>query len=96
MLCNYRNNMIGFIFQNYHLVEYMSVIDNIKLGQTIFNNRNNIDNNNPKITLTAHISKNSASTEKAFEIPFGYRRRRKTGAFGHCRLLPFGVLCKNI
>ena len=35
MLCNYRNNMVGFVFQDYHLVEYMSVMDNIKLGQTI-------------------------------------------------------------
>ena len=35
MLCNYRNNMIGFIFQDYHLIEYMSVMDNIKLGMTI-------------------------------------------------------------
>lgn len=35
MLCNYRNNMVGFIFQDYHLVEYMNVMDNIKLGQTI-------------------------------------------------------------
>lgn len=43
MMCNYRNNMIGFIFQDYHLVEYMSVIDNIKLGQTIKTNSNDID-----------------------------------------------------
>ena len=40
MLCNYRNNMIGNIFQDYHLVEYMSVLDNIKLGMTISNNKN--------------------------------------------------------
>lgn len=39
-LCSYRNNMIGFIFQDYHLVEYMSVIDNIKLGMTIKNKNN--------------------------------------------------------
>jgi len=43
MLCNYRNNMIGFIFQDYHLVEYMSVMDNIKLGQTIYNGGNKIE-----------------------------------------------------
>ena len=43
MLCNYRNNMIGFIFQDYHLVEYMSVMDNVKLGQTIYNGSNNIE-----------------------------------------------------
>ena len=43
MLCNYRNNMVGFIFQNYHLVEYMSVIDNIKLGMTICDNNNSVD-----------------------------------------------------
>ena len=40
MLCNYRNNMIGNIFQDYHLIEYMSVLDNIKLGMTISNNKN--------------------------------------------------------
>lgn len=44
MLSNYRNNMIGFIYQDYHLIEYMSVIDNIKLGMTIGNNNvNNIN-----------------------------------------------------
>lgn len=43
MLCFYRNNIIGFIYQDYHLVEYMSVIDNIKLGQTIKNNNNRVD-----------------------------------------------------
>ena len=43
MLCNYRNNMIGFIFQDYHLVEYMSVLDNIKLGQTVYNSNNNVE-----------------------------------------------------
>ena len=43
MLSNYRNNMVGFIFQDYHLIEYMSVIDNIKLGKTICDNNDNID-----------------------------------------------------
>ena len=43
MLGNYRNNMVGYIFQDYHLVEYMSVIDNVKLGQTICNNKNQIE-----------------------------------------------------
>jgi len=43
MLCNYRNNMVGYIFQDYHLVEYMSVMDNIKLGQTIFDNKNQME-----------------------------------------------------
>jgi len=43
MLCSYRNNMIGYIFQNYHLVEYMSVIDNIKLGQTIYDTDNQLE-----------------------------------------------------
>lgn len=41
MLCNYRNNMIGYIFQDYYLIEYMSVIDNIKLGMTIRNDDSN-------------------------------------------------------
>jgi len=38
MLCSYRNNMIGFVFQNYNLIEYMSVLDNIRLGMTVKNN----------------------------------------------------------
>ena len=40
MLCNYRNNMIGNVFQDYHLIEDMSVYDNIKLGMTIHNDKN--------------------------------------------------------
>lgn len=44
MFCNYRNSMVGFIFQNYHLVEYMSVIDNIKLGMTVKSNSGDIEN----------------------------------------------------
>ena len=43
MLCNYRNNMVGYIFQDYHLVEYMSVLDNIKLGLTVKNNKGDIE-----------------------------------------------------
>ena len=43
MLCNYRNNMVGFIFQDYHLIEYMSVIDNIRLGQTIKKDSSDIE-----------------------------------------------------
>ncbi len=31
-LNNYRSNIIGNIFQDYNLIEYMSVIDNIKLA----------------------------------------------------------------
>lgn len=42
-LCNYRNNMIGYIYQDYHLIEYMSLIDNVKLGSTISNSNKNID-----------------------------------------------------
>lgn len=45
MLSYYRNNMIGYIFQDYNLIEYMSVIDNIKLGQTITSRKStDIDN----------------------------------------------------
>jgi len=32
-LNHYRNNMIGFIFQNYHLIEHMTVLDNLKICQ---------------------------------------------------------------
>lgn len=50
-LCNYRNNMIGYVYQDYHLIDYMSVLDNVKLGQTIFNGNNNIDNILDKVGL---------------------------------------------
>lgn len=30
--CNYRNNHIGFIFQDYHLIEEMTVLENIALS----------------------------------------------------------------
>jgi len=33
LLSKYRNNNIGFIFQNYNLIEHMTVIDNIKICQ---------------------------------------------------------------
>jgi len=32
-LSQYRNNNIGFIFQNYHLIEHMTVFDNLKICQ---------------------------------------------------------------
>ena len=32
-LAKYRNHHFGFIFQNYHLIEYMTVLDNLKLCQ---------------------------------------------------------------
>ena len=51
MLCYYRNNMVGYIFQDYHLVEYMSVIDNIKLGQTIKTNSNDIESRLRKLGI---------------------------------------------
>lgn len=50
-LCSYRNNMIGYVYQDYQLIEYMSVIDNIKLGQTIFNDKKNIDDILDKVGL---------------------------------------------
>jgi len=31
----YRNNSIGFIFQNYNLIPHLSLIDNVKLGMTL-------------------------------------------------------------
>ena len=34
-LDSYRNNYISFIFQNYNLIDYMSIIDNIKLKMII-------------------------------------------------------------
>lgn len=50
-LCNYRNNMIGYIYQDYHLIEYMSILDNVKLGSTISGSDKEIDNNLKKLGL---------------------------------------------
>lgn len=33
-LDNYRNSVVGYIYQDYNLIEYMKVIDNIKIGYT--------------------------------------------------------------
>lgn len=42
-LCNYRNDMIGYIYQDYHLIEYMSLVDNVKLGSTISNKNGDVN-----------------------------------------------------
>ena len=31
----YRNNKVGFIFQNYHLINHISIIENVELGMTL-------------------------------------------------------------
>lgn len=31
----YRNNSIGFVFQNYNLISHLSIIDNVELGMTL-------------------------------------------------------------
>lgn len=31
----YRNNCIGFIFQNYNLISHLSILDNVELGMTL-------------------------------------------------------------
>ena len=31
----YRNNSVGFIFQNYNLISHLSIIDNVELGMTL-------------------------------------------------------------
>lgn len=31
----YRNNTVGFIFQNYNLISHLSIIDNVELGMTL-------------------------------------------------------------
>ena len=37
---SYRNNMIGFVFQNYHLINHLSVMDNINLKLKLSNKFN--------------------------------------------------------
>ena len=32
---NYRNNKIGFIFQNYNLIQHLSILDNVKITLTL-------------------------------------------------------------
>ncbi|MBR4830272.1 MAG: ABC transporter ATP-binding protein/permease [Bacilli bacterium] len=41
-LDSYRNKYISFIFQNYNLIDHMSVLDNIKLKRTISNDDENV------------------------------------------------------
>ncbi|MDY0210715.1 MAG: ATP-binding cassette domain-containing protein [Acholeplasma sp.] len=31
----YRNNKVGFIFQNYHLINHISILENVELGMTL-------------------------------------------------------------
>ena len=31
----YRNNTVGFVFQNYNLISHLSIIDNVELGMTL-------------------------------------------------------------
>ncbi|GHU83137.1 sulfate ABC transporter ATP-binding protein [Clostridia bacterium] len=31
----YRNNSVGFVFQNYHLIPHLSVADNVEMGMTL-------------------------------------------------------------
>lgn len=31
----YRNNKVGFIFQNYHLINHISIIENVEMGMTL-------------------------------------------------------------
>ena len=42
---NYRNNKIGFIFQNYNLLEHLNVIENVKIPLSIKNISNKEKNN---------------------------------------------------
>ena len=32
---SYRNNCIGFIFQNYNLIGHISILDNVEMGMTL-------------------------------------------------------------
>lgn len=31
----YRNNKVGFIFQNYHLINHISIVENVEMGMTL-------------------------------------------------------------
>ena len=31
----YRNNCVGFIFQNYNLIPHISILDNVEMGMTL-------------------------------------------------------------
>ena len=58
----YRNTNVGFIFQNYNLIEHISVLDNVKLPHTL--NGNNDDNFAKlmlnKVKLESHLKKRPA------------------------------------
>jgi putative ABC transport system permease protein len=31
----YRNNSVGFVFQNYNLIHHLNIVDNVELGMTL-------------------------------------------------------------
>lgn len=59
---NYRNQKIGFVFQNYNLIDHVSIFENVKLS-LILNNMNSSEINDKvtdalkKVGLLEHISK---------------------------------------
>lgn len=73
-LARYRNHHFGFIFQNYHLIEYMTVLDNLKLCQnkpnltkiTSLLNDLNIDSKiNTKVSLLSGGEKERVAIARA-------------------------------
>ena len=58
----YRNNSVGFIFQNYNLISHLSILDNIEMGMTLSGlsageKRDKALKAIEKVGLTNHMSK---------------------------------------
>lgn len=72
-LSKYRNNEVGFIFQEFHLEPHLSVYDNVLLP-TYFNNKTQKkENRAKKLIEEVHLSKKSHS--KASELSGGEKQR---------------------
>ena len=64
----YRNQLVGYIYQDYNLIEYMSVYDNIKIGYTK-NDNVNID------SLLKQLDIYDKRREKVFRLSGGEKQR---------------------
>ncbi len=72
-LSKYRNNEIGFIFQEFHLEPHLSVYDNVLLPAYFNNKTQKEENRTKKLIEEVQLSKKSQS--KASELSGGEKQR---------------------
>lgn len=69
--CNYRNTHIGFVFQDYHLIEELSIYDNIVLSL----NLQKIDDNNDVLNALKIVDLEGYEHRLPSELSGGERQR---------------------